>query len=46
LHLVLVDSRVLPSLKARHWRLLSVFSAASLIALVGSAVLRCVYISD
>jgi membrane-associated phospholipid phosphatase len=26
---------ILPSLKARHWRLLSVFSAVSLIALVG-----------
>jgi hypothetical protein len=33
--LVLVYSRVLPSLKARHWRLLSVFSTVSLIALIG-----------
>jgi len=33
--LVLVYSRVLASLKARHWRLLSVFSAVSLIALIG-----------
>src|SRR6266487_3318067 len=26
---------VLPALKARHWRLLSIFSAVSLVALVG-----------